>query len=105
MVANAEKKYESGKLETGSEAFNELWRELMAGRAAAAALKAAVTKFDVAEKARLKSKEVKSGPALGRKPREADHFKCRKVGPARYCPCHNTGCRVTQETRAQNECR
>ena len=32
MVANAEKKYESGKLETGSEAYNELWRELMAGR-------------------------------------------------------------------------
>ena len=32
------------------------YKPLIAGRAAAAALKAAVTKFDVAEKARLKSK-------------------------------------------------
>ena len=67
----AEKKESSGKVAEGTDEHAELRREIIAGRAAAVAVKAAVTKFDKGEKTRLGSKATKSGPASGKKQREA----------------------------------
>lgn len=78
VVRAGEKKEASGKFAEDSDEMAELRRELIAGRAAAAALKTAVAKFDKGEKTRLARKSTKSGPASERKQREADQFKCRK---------------------------
>ena len=83
VVRAGEKKEASGKLPDGSDELATLRRELIAGRAASSALDAAVAKFDKGEKTRLGQKSTKTGPASGRKQREADQFKCRKDLKAR----------------------